>query len=242
MGTSCLLSIGPNTSHTHFFRWRHHRCPFHNRGHGGSVRLTHSPALTQQDFSRARFEFMQSTSRARFFFLDSKSCWSLGKTHASSHPHECIMFCNLGFPHLTHYHVYLSLPLISYSTTLFFNDRPGNPLWCTRSLGVRHPSAFRVFTTINNVLVNTLIIKSRHTSLTVSLGSGPEGTAGSKQTFKTSDTYCQITPWKDFPAVNGRTCSPGSWPTQTQPHKEGGTGKGIWLLSVMLDGLLMRHF
>lgn len=151
------------------------------------------------------------------------------------------LFCNLGFPHLTHYHVYLSLPLI-YSTTLFFNDRPGNPLWCTRSSGVRHPSAFRVFTTINNVLVNTLIIKSRHTSLTVSLGSGPEGTAGSKQTFKTSDTYCQITPWKDFPAVNGRTCSPGSWPTQTQPHKEGGTGKGIWLLSVMLVGLLMRHF
>lgn len=92
MSTTCLLSIGPNTSHTHFFRWRHHECPFHNRGRGGSVRLTHSPVLTQQDFSRARFEFMPSTSRACFFFLGSKSRCSLGKTHTSSHPHECICF------------------------------------------------------------------------------------------------------------------------------------------------------
>lgn len=98
-------------------------------------------------------------------------------------------------------------------------------VYAARVSDIQVPFAF--FTTINNVLVNTLIIKSRHTSLTVSLGSGPEGTAGSKQTSKMSDTYCQITPWKDFPAVNGRTCSPGSWPTQPQSHKGGGTGKGM---------------
>lgn len=74
----------------------------------------------------------------------------------------------------------------------------------------RHLNSFSFFSSINNVLVNILLIKSLCISLTVFLGSVPGGTAGSKhlQIFKASDSYCQIT-LKDSPAVNGRNCSLG---------------------------------
>jgi hypothetical protein len=88
-------------------------------------------------------------------------------------------------------------------------------------------------------LVNTLIIKSLHISLAVSLGSVPERTAGSKgvRAFKASDAYCQIIP------VNGRTCSPGPWPTQLQSNNKGFRRReGIGLLPFMFLCLQVRYY